>query len=305
MASNRKILLDNAWSAWSSAIHYCDLIYSGRSSFHNRKNFVATLHNSVELFLKQIMLDQNDHRVATPKKLDDAACDLAKNYYTSQDLNSFFKSLNSDDLYKFLSIEFNQFYDLHKTILGQFLQHDFSFKAELKLLARLRNDETHFFTDTQSYLTENEFKQLYNFMVTFYEVLGKYRLLPFWGQAFNEDKRLEFQRSKLVSFSYKNAIITSKDILRIKKFADGLEFQNDCPFGSYEIAEAIHYLVPELQSFSFNELWEYVEVLDSMGMIEIMQTESDFVSDSDWEYPDEDDRTTEILNYVLVIDLNK
>ena len=59
----KQILLDNAYEAWKNAILYHDKIKKGYSTLEYQKGFVSSLHNAVELFLKQIMLNNNDHDV--------------------------------------------------------------------------------------------------------------------------------------------------------------------------------------------------------------------------------------------------
>ena len=54
---SNKILLDNAIASRISAIKYCNNILNGQVDFLTRKRFVNSLHNSIELFLKQIMID--------------------------------------------------------------------------------------------------------------------------------------------------------------------------------------------------------------------------------------------------------
>ena len=66
----KKILLDNALEAWAMAIRYSELIMAGKVTLANRKSFVSYLHNSIELFAKQHMLDVNDYRVAKAQKTD-------------------------------------------------------------------------------------------------------------------------------------------------------------------------------------------------------------------------------------------
>lgn len=66
-----QILLNNAYEAWKSAIYYHDRIEKGFTTLEFQKGFVSSLHNSVELFLKQIMLDNKDHDVATLRYLRD------------------------------------------------------------------------------------------------------------------------------------------------------------------------------------------------------------------------------------------
>ncbi len=303
MSSAKRILLDNAFSAWRKAISYCDVILSGRSTFDNRKNFVSALHNAVELFLKQIMLDQNDYRVATPKKLKDAACDLARRFYSSQDLNTFFKSLSDQERDKFTSVEFNQLRDIHTQLLPNFFNPGESFTNELKTLANLRNNETHFFIDPQTYLTEAEFKQLYNFMVSFYKALKKFHLLPFFGKPFKENTYLAFDRTVLTHFSYENAIKNSEIPKLIHSCADGLVIQEWIPNGSYEITEALQALVPQLSTIPFDLLWEYVDVMTSLNLIEFIQTESDYELNYNPDFGYDYDKEIEIYNFALKINM--
>lgn len=65
----KKILLKNAYESWIQAIKYARSIKSGLVTLQYKKLFVSTLHNAVELFLKQIMLDSLDYRIAKIKPL--------------------------------------------------------------------------------------------------------------------------------------------------------------------------------------------------------------------------------------------
>ena len=58
-----QILLENALESWSIAVRYCNDIQNGLATLHYQKTFVSALHNTIELLLKQIMLDDNDHSV--------------------------------------------------------------------------------------------------------------------------------------------------------------------------------------------------------------------------------------------------
>ena len=64
----KHILIDNALEAWAMAIKYCNYILDRKATLQYRKQFVSFLHNSVELFIKQLMLDNNDHRVCSVKR---------------------------------------------------------------------------------------------------------------------------------------------------------------------------------------------------------------------------------------------
>ena len=268
MARQKKILLDNALVAWANAIRYCDQILAGKITLEVRKNFVSSLHNAVELFFKQIMLDNCDYRVAEPRTVE-ADGEPAKTFYAATDLNAYFEHLDSDTRNKFISIEFSNLVGKHKKLLGSFMQSNMPFTNELNLLNSLRNNETHFYIGWDEYLTEGEFCMLHNFMVTFYQVLHDYSLLPFWGEPDDEHLRLSFERTPLKSFSYKNAIRNSSTAKAIKDAADGMVFEDYGPFTVYAMTSAI---ASKTQDISFDEIWAYVEVLDQLGMIELVQT---------------------------------
>ena len=141
----RQVLMDNAFEAWAAAIRYCNDIKEGKATLQYQKNFVSSLHNAVELIMKQMMLNNNDHRVAevrNPENEVDAK--LLLNYFKTTDLNRFFNSLSDDELSKFSTIQFNKLIELHKKVFGHSLKTGESLKTELKLLQQLRNNETHF-----------------------------------------------------------------------------------------------------------------------------------------------------------------
>jgi hypothetical protein len=283
MARQKKILLDNALVSWANAIRYCDQILAGKITLEVRKNFVSSLHNAVELFLKQIMLDNCDYRVAEPRRID-ADGEPAKAFYAATNLNAYFETLDSDTRNKFTSIEFSSFYDLHKKLLASFLQSRTPFTNELQKLNKLRNNETHFYIGLDEYLTESEFCMLHNFMVTFYQVLHNYRLLPFWGEARSEHKKLCFDRSPLTAFSYVDAVKKSPMVNAIEQAANGMEFEGYAPSTVYEIASAIASEMDVIADIQFDELWVYVEVLDRLGMIEVVQTGEDEYDNPEYEH---------------------
>ena len=52
----KQILRDNALEAWAMAIKHCNAIMDGKITLGYRKQFVTSLHNAVELLIKQHML---------------------------------------------------------------------------------------------------------------------------------------------------------------------------------------------------------------------------------------------------------
>ena len=78
-----QILLDNFIEAWINAIKYHDKIMKGYITLGIQKQFVSSLHNAVELCLKQKMLDKNDTFVAEIKIKDKEDAELSKYYFHS------------------------------------------------------------------------------------------------------------------------------------------------------------------------------------------------------------------------------
>lgn len=114
----KPVLTENAFEAWAAAIRFCDDIKDGKATLQYQKNFVSSLHNAVELIMKQMLLNNNDHRVAEVRKpKNEADVKLLLDYFKATDLNTFFDSLANDELSKFNTIQFNELISLHKKCL--------------------------------------------------------------------------------------------------------------------------------------------------------------------------------------------
>ena len=84
----KPILIESGFEAWAAAIRFCDKIKDGKATLQNQKNFVASLHNAVELIMKQMMLNNNDHRVAEVRKpKTEIDANLLFDYFKATDLN--------------------------------------------------------------------------------------------------------------------------------------------------------------------------------------------------------------------------
>ena len=66
----KRIIIDNAYIAWSTILRYRNILLDGRDTIQNKKNYISSFHNAVELFSKQVMIDNNDYRVLNIKKID-------------------------------------------------------------------------------------------------------------------------------------------------------------------------------------------------------------------------------------------
>ena len=151
--------------------------------------FVSTLHNSVELLMKQRMLDLNDYRIVKIRKIDSNG-QPAKSFYSATNLNKYFQTNETKDskgkpLY--YSIEFHNLCDLHKEIFKGYYDVNpnevSSINDGLTLLENLRNDETHFYVNDLDFMNGTEFKTLQAFMIAFAKVLEFYNLLPTYAEG--------------------------------------------------------------------------------------------------------------------------
>ena len=114
----KPILMDNAFEAWAVAIRYCNDIKDGKATLQYQKNFVSSLHNAVELIMKQMLLNNNDHKVAEIRKpTNEFDAKLLLDYFQATDLNCFFDSLSDDELSKFHTIQFGELISQHKKYL--------------------------------------------------------------------------------------------------------------------------------------------------------------------------------------------
>ena len=157
-----QILMDNALESWISAISYADAIVAGKVTLKYRKNFVASLHNATELFIKQRMLNIGDHSVCkklTAKKDPNGSLQTA--FENATDLNEFFEQLPLVDFDKFYSENYGVLCDkteeLFDSYYVKYLANKAKVSSALNILKELRNNETHFFIEKWSFLKENEF----------------------------------------------------------------------------------------------------------------------------------------------------
>ncbi len=277
----RPILMDNAFEAWAVAIRYCNDIKDGKATLQYQKNFVSSLHNAVELIMKQMLLNNNDHSVAFIKEPKDEKDEkLSFDYSKATDLNRFFGALSSDEISRFHTIPFYKLIQKHKKLFSGSLEQGKPLTKELKLLQRLRNNETHFMIRQGSFLSEDDFRTLHNFMVKFYKIMKKWNpvngddlessifLWWYWYSPDKDDSMYEFEYELLQDFSYESAVRNSKlakDIVEILK--DNL--QCGAPdFSPYDIAfdlmNGYHGL-----SAQFDEVWAMVYMMQSFKIIDV------------------------------------
>ncbi len=275
----KPVLMDNAFEAWASAIRFCNDIKDGKATLQYQKSFVSTLHNAVELIMKQMLLNNNDHRVAEVRKVKtEADAQLLLNYLKATNLNRFFSTLSTDELSKFHTIQFHELISLHKKLFGSSLKEGETLKTELELLQRLRNDETHFMIRQGSFLSEEDFCTLHNFMIRFDKImktwsssdnddLDAYIFLYWdWFSATNDNGIYGFDCEPLRGFSYETAVRNSKLAKDIAELLRGDYLYGAPNFSPYDIAKD---LVEGYNGLSaqFDEIWAMVYMMQSLGMI--------------------------------------
>lgn len=273
----KPILMDNAFEAWVAAIRYCNDIKGGKATLQYQKNFVSSLHNAVELIMKQMLLNNNDHRVADVRKPKSNA-KLVLDYANATNLNRFFEKLQSEELSKFKTIQFKALISLHQELFGKSLAHGESLQTELELLQKLRNNETHFMIHQGNFLSEENFRVLHNFMIRFYKImktwcpadgndLERFIFLYWdWFNPDNDESIYGFDCEPLDDFSYETAVQNSKLAKDIAEILKG-----DYPYGApdfspYTIAKDLTAGYTGL-SAQFDEVWAMVYMMQSLGMI--------------------------------------
>ena len=275
----KPVLMENAFEAWAAAIRFCDDIKDGKATLQYQKNFVSSLHNAVELIMKQMLLNDNDHRVAEVRKAkNEADAKLLLDYFKATDLNSFFDTLSNEDLSKFNTIQFNELISLHKKLFGRSLAQGESLKAELELLQKLRNNETHFLIHQGSFLSEEDFCVLHNFMIRFYKIMETWcpidkddyelYILPYWGDPIGADSIYGFNRKPLQSFSYETAVKNSKLAKKIAELLNGDYLYGAPDFSPYTITKDLIEQHMELSS-QFDEIWSMVYMMQCLEMISV------------------------------------
>lgn len=293
-----KILMENALESWANAINYCEKLMKGRATLSNKKFFVSSLHNAIELFAKQYMLDSNDYRVVTKANGIDVNGSPLKEYFESNDLNSFFITIESDKRKKFFTLEFSKIIDYQKDLFKKYYEWKAKelegsgeeertaekVKTYLTTLKKLRNDETHFYITDDEFLSDLEFRDLYNLMVEFSKILDICHLLPWFGEATDKYKRFLFEHEVLDSFSYKKQLKTNPFVIELKKNIEVEIYPAGGGEESYSITEDIIAYTEVYKDIKFDELWEYVQVLLKYKMLKIKNIDEGVINDDENEY---------------------
>ena len=225
---NNKILIANARESWSQACIHSNLILDGFVTLQYKKMFVSTLHNSVELLMKQRMLDLNDYRIVKIRKIDSNG-EPAKSFYSAIDFQTNgTKDSKGKSLY--YSIEFHDLGNLHKEIFKDYYDvnpNEVSLiSTGLSLLDDLRNDETHFYVKDMDFMNGTEFKTLQTFMIAFAKVLEFYNLLPTYAEGVTT--KIKPNPSVPTRSDYRIFLKGNNDIKTIATYLNGKACHGEC-----------------------------------------------------------------------------
>ncbi len=153
-------------------------------------------------------------------------------------------------------------------------------KRDLKLLQRLRNNETHFMIRQGSFLSEDDFRTLHNFMVRFYKIMKTWNpaddadiessiyLYLYWYSPDKDVSMYEFECELLQEFSYESAVRNSKLTKEIAKILKDNHLCGAPNFSPYDIAFDLMNVSPRL-SAQFDEVWAMVYMMQSFKIIDV------------------------------------
>ncbi len=244
--------------------------------------FVITLQNAVELFFKQLMIDNNDHRVVSFTNMDMDG-EPIKSYLQSTALNEYFEKRNKQDKTKIKSIEFSQMKDIIKLYLSADNQPSIS--SQLTLLKELRNDATHFHIKYNDFLTDSEFVELYDFVVKFAGILEFYGYIPKYPDdelSFTDQLiRIDKINKPTKGFKYKNVFSMLEEYQHIKDFFNDMDgrmihsvFSNNLELEMARIFcsdEKNNQGLSDIELDRVNRVYEIINAMKAYDLIKIVE----------------------------------
>lgn len=266
--------------AWIDMMSNHNLILGGVTDLIARKEFVSSLQNVIELIFKQYLIDRNDHSIltwtsdATKKKTlwqrfigkeIDTRSDEQIAFELETDLNSYFTSVPSRGNNKTIGFE-----KLIKKICKIIRERNPDFvKTNLKLLQKLRNNETHFYID-DTYLSFDEFKSLRDLIKDVYEYLESDMFLGFFGNPFKKNRNYlkYFDYNILTVNSYSDLVInsdTNNDIL-----VELGDFSSVAPHGiTIDYCEPDDIFAITYNLFQLNQLNDTIDLATKINQFEL------------------------------------
>lgn len=186
--------------------------------------------------------------------------------------------MSDDELSKFHTIQFSDLISQHKKIFGSSLHSKETLKTELELLQQLRNNETHFMIRQGSFLSEEDFLVLHNFMVRFYKIIKtwyptndadlEFSVFLYWDwyNPNSDESVYGFNCEPLQDFSYESAVRNSKLAKDITEILKGDYLYGAPDFSPYEIAKDLTEGHTGL-SAQFDEVWALVYMMQYFKII--------------------------------------
>ena len=127
-----------------------------------------------------------------------------------------------------------------------------------------------------SFLSEEDFRVLHNFMIRFYKVMETWcpnnkddierYILPYWGDPIGADGVYGFDCEPLDTFSYESAVKNSSLAKKIADLLSGDYLYGAPDFSPYTIAKDLIEVHTGLSS-QFDEIWAMVYMMQCLGMI--------------------------------------
>ena len=129
-----------------------------------------------------------------------------------------------------------------------------------------------------SFLSEESYCKLYNFMIRFYKIMADWHpvhednyelcILPYWGNPVDADGVYGFSREPLQTFSYETAVKGSDLAQEIATLLSGDWLYGAPDFSPYSIAKE---LIAENPQYSqqFDEVWSMIYMMQCLEMIAI------------------------------------
>lgn len=228
-----KFLGKHCQLAWDMAMNDCELLCDGLTDVFQRKRFVSSFANALELGLKQILIDNNNRALINRQKTKRNNKHLYRKFKKSNDLNDFFLSLSSEDLNCFYTTNVSRI--VKKGTIGVSNADKTDARMKIKLLLNLRNDETHFYIDDRNYLAFDEFKNLYDLFQKIQNYFIKENIInnvscPFLQTNGTISSHSNFDMSSFNS--YNDLVVNSeKNIYLLNQFEKHGD-NEDYPYGS-------------------------------------------------------------------------
>ena len=211
----RKILQKHFLLSWRMAVSNARLLLSGLVDLEQKKYFISSLHNAIEIGCKQILIDENDYSVINHGRIKNMK--LLNKYSDAcinKDLNTFFSSLSNTQLSDLFSIEFNVLSSKFSSkIKNEIKENEYLDEKYIKkcftTLQRLRNNETHFYIDDNKYLEIDELKIVLDLMTIIFKYFD-------YKGLFSDDENhvcRDAIKNNLERFDIKSYVLTDYDYL--------------------------------------------------------------------------------------------